>query len=310
MTRSMNKNTTKRNKKADDAKLAKGAAKIQKAQKEKTAKRVKKKPETAPPLEPVVIPESTRPIQDIIRERVTVLDGHIGLKLADDTPLEESLRILDWTTTMSDHVGFMVGDVLNFGEKKFGEKYKAALIQTGRAYTTLRRYSSVAAQFPPEQRVAKLSFSHHKELVALELQTRNEVLLELKEKAEKGSLPSKEELRIKVQKLTPKKKKTPKKVTSGKKGKTKKVKPEPPPYEPTKEEQSVLDSIEGQLIAVAQGFKQRVTRSDGATTLSDGKPRTAVYVVLECDNKEKKRWLDLLWPLFNAYNTIDRCTGY
>src|SRR5690242_20339907 len=112
--------------KADKAKLDAGAAKIHKAKKE--AGNAKAQPNSrnskkvtrvaASPMEPVVIPESTRPIQDIIRERVTVLDGHIGLKLADNTPIEESLRILDWTTSLSKHVGFMIGDVLNFSEAK------------------------------------------------------------------------------------------------------------------------------------------------------------------------------------------------
>src|SRR5262249_35971098 len=99
----------KKSKKADNAKLAKGAAKIKKAQKEA------KKAEEKPAPEPVEIPESTRPLEEIVRDRVTVLPGNIGLKLADDTPIEESLRILDWTTALSDHVGFMIGDVLNFG---------------------------------------------------------------------------------------------------------------------------------------------------------------------------------------------------
>src|SRR5437660_4379553 len=106
--------------KKDKAKLAAGAVEIRKAQKL-----------VAMPS-PVVIPESTRPIKEILRERVKILPGHIGIKLADDTPIEESLRVLDWTTTLADHVGFMIGDVLNFGEAKWGEKYTQALAQTGR----------------------------------------------------------------------------------------------------------------------------------------------------------------------------------
>ena len=82
-----------------------------------------KKASKAGKPESIVIPESTRPIQDIIRDRVTVLPGHIGLEIADNTPIEESLLILDWTMQMSDHVGFMIGDVLNFSEKKWGDKY-------------------------------------------------------------------------------------------------------------------------------------------------------------------------------------------
>jgi hypothetical protein len=64
----------------------------------------------------VVIPKVTRPIQEILKDRVIVLDGHIGLKLADDTPIEENFAVLDHVTGMSDHVGFMIGDVLLAGE--------------------------------------------------------------------------------------------------------------------------------------------------------------------------------------------------
>ena len=92
---------------ADRAKLGAGANEIRQAQKEM------KKASKAGKPESIVIPESTRPIQDIIRDRVTVLPGHIGLEIADNTPIEESLLILDWTMQMSDHVGFMIGDVLN-----------------------------------------------------------------------------------------------------------------------------------------------------------------------------------------------------
>jgi len=112
--------------KSDKAKLAKGAEAIHKAEKQAKDEEAKLAPLVA-------IPESTRPIQDIIADRVTVLPGNIGLKLADNTPIEESLRILDWTTQMPDHVGFMIGDVLNFGQHKFGHKYTVALNQTGRA---------------------------------------------------------------------------------------------------------------------------------------------------------------------------------
>jgi hypothetical protein len=98
------------------------------------------------------IPESTRPIQDIVRDHVTVLPNHIGLKLADNTPIEESLRILDWATTLSEQCGFMVGDVANFGQTKWGEKYTEALNQTGRASDILRYCASMSAVIPQDQR--------------------------------------------------------------------------------------------------------------------------------------------------------------
>jgi hypothetical protein len=119
-------------------------------------------------------------------------------------------------------------------------------------------------------------------------------LTELDEQAEKGLLPTKEELRVKIQKLTPRKEKAPKKVTSGKGKKAKKAKPELPPYEPPPDEQSKMDSVEDGLVALAKEIKE-----------------TGVFkIVAQCDKGEKKRWLDLLLPLATFYNDLDRITGY
>lgn len=271
--------------KSDKAKLAAGAEEIRKAQKQA---------KTEAPPEPVVIPESTRPIQEIINERVTVLPGHIGLKLADATPIEESLRILDWTTTLSDHVGFMIGDVLNFGSSKWGDKYKAALNQTGRAQSTLWGYSEAARRIPAEDRVASLTFTHHREILRIGNDEKiKTVLKKVGEQADKGVAPTIKELRIKVQKLTPRKKKAPKKVTSGK-GKKGKQKPEPPPYEPSADEQSKMDVAEAAL-----GEANEAIKSGGV-----------FKIVGKCDNKEKRRWLSMIEPLVTMYNNLDKITGY
>ncbi|SRR6266478_42093 len=272
------------------AKLAAGAAKIRKLEK---AKKGGKKADP-PKVEPVVIPESTRPIEEIIKERVTVLPGSIGLKIADNTPIEESLRVLDWTTTLSNHVGFMIGDVLNFGMAKFGEKYKAALNQTGRAYSTLAGYAETARRIPASNRMAALTFTHHREILRIGNDEKiATVLREVGAQAEKGNAPTTKELRNKVQKLTPRKKKAPKKATSGK-GKKGKSKPEAPPYEPNAEEQSKLDAGEDALSAASDAIK-----SGGV-----------FKIAAKLDNKEKRRWLALAEPIVVFYNALDRVTGY
>ena len=87
-----------------DAALAEGAKKIVKAKKSKAKA---EKPVEAQPLVQVEIPELTRPKEDIVRDRVQILPGSVGLKIADETPLEEVLVVLDWATQLNDHVGFM-----------------------------------------------------------------------------------------------------------------------------------------------------------------------------------------------------------
>jgi hypothetical protein len=282
------------------AKKAKKAAKNGKAKKSKAAspeelkaleEQAKKDAES---LVPVEIDQVSRDIRDIVADRVTVLPGSIGLKLSDQTTIGESLAILDYTKQMSDHVGFMIGDVLNFGKKQWGEKYNQAIIQTGRKYDTLKHYAWVASNIPPEKRQAALTFTHHEEILRIgDAEKVEEVLKDVGKKAADGEAPTTKEIRFKVQKLTPRKKKKSKRVTSGKSKKVKKVK-ELPPYQPTADEQSKLDEAEEALSAAAQSIKE-------------GK---IFQIVAKLDNKEKKRWAEMAMPIVNFYNSVDRVTGY
>ncbi len=271
-------------KKSAKSKLSAGADEIKKAQ----AELAKAKPE------PVVLAPLTQSVQEILRDRVTILDGSIGLELSPDTTIEESLAVLDWTTQLNAHSGFMIGDVLNFGNTKFGEKYTVALNQTNRALSTLKGYAEAARRIPADKRVASLSFTHHREILRLPDDKMDAVLTEVGKKADKGEAPSTKELRFKIQKLTPKKKKTPKKATSGKGAKKGKDKPAPPPYVPDADEQSKLDSAEEQLTTAAESIKES----------------KLFTIVGKLDNKEKTRWLKMVEPIVVFYNAVDRVTGY
>jgi hypothetical protein len=240
-------------------------------------------------LEHVTIIESKRPLEEILKDRVEILPNHLGLKLAEDTPLEENLRILDWTTTLSNHVGFMIGDVLNFGKHKFGEMYTVALNQTGRALSTLKGYAEAARRIPPEKRVASLSFTLHREILRLPDEKVESVLKQVGAKADKGEAPTTSELRAKLKELAPRK---PKRAVSGK-AKPRKGRPELPVYEPTPDEQQRLDDAE---LAI----------DEAAETLKSGK----VFAVLaRLSNKDKKRWLDKLHGFVVFYNNLDKATG-
>jgi len=285
------KAAAKNGKKSAKAKLDAGAKAIRDAIRDAE----KKAKTTEAPPEPVELAKLTRSLDEIVQDRVTLLPDNIGIKLSDQTTIEESLAILDWTTQMSDHVGFMIGDVLNHGQTKFGQKYTVALNQTGRAVSTLWGYAEAARRIPAEKRKAALTFTHHREILRLPDEKMDAVLNEVSAQAEKGERPTVQELRFKIQKLTPKKRKTHKKVTSGKgkKGK-KKDKPEPPPYQPSDEEQSKLDAGEETIQAAAEAIK-----SSGL-----------FKIVGKLDNKEKKRWLDMTHPIVVFYNAVDGVTGY
>ncbi len=260
-----NKTKAKKGNKAKaNEKLAKGAAAIKKAK------------AAAEKNKPLDIKESTRSINDILADRVTVLPGSVGVILDKKTPLEESLRLLDYFGTFSDHVGFMIGDVLNFGNHAYGEKYQRALNQTGRAYSTLAGYAEAARRIPAKERIAALSYTHHRELLRLgDAGKITSMLKTLGADAKKGKVMPVSELRDKVKKLAPRKK--------AKKSKNGADKPEEPAYTPTAEEQAAIDSGEEALKAI------------------DIEP---LKVLAKCDDATKDKWAKLLTPWANLCDAL------
>ena len=61
-----------------------------------------------------------------------------------------------------------IGDWLNFGERRYGEKYAQAIDVTGYDYATLNGLRWVAERVEVVRRRTNLSWSHHKEVAALE----------------------------------------------------------------------------------------------------------------------------------------------
>ena len=64
-------------------------------------------------------------------------------------------------------VMWWMGDLLNFAQGRWGEKYTQALESTDYEYDTLARASYMASRFPPDRRREGLSFSHHREVADL-----------------------------------------------------------------------------------------------------------------------------------------------
>ena len=75
-----------------------------------------------------------------------------------------------------------LGDWLNFGEAKWGEKYAQALNEKRASYQTLRNVSSVCRAYAPSERVADVSFSHHALVSGWETDTRADALIMFAEK--------------------------------------------------------------------------------------------------------------------------------
>ena len=58
-------------------------------------------------------------------------------------------------------LGLMIGDWINYAERKWGEKYNEAIACTGLEYETLRNYAYVAARVQLSARADNLTFRHH-----------------------------------------------------------------------------------------------------------------------------------------------------
>jgi hypothetical protein len=141
----------------DKGRLAAGAAEIRKAE----ANLLDEKPFTNSELKPV------RDIKEVLHDRVKILDGHLGVKLSPQTTPAENLQILDYVVQMGDHVQFMIGDVINDGDWRWGRKYMDVLNRTGRSGGNLRNIASIARRIPIRCRKVELSFSAHRPLAIL-----------------------------------------------------------------------------------------------------------------------------------------------
>jgi hypothetical protein len=87
---------------------------------------------------------------------------------------QDGLTITEWITqgrrlgAIGRSVAWWIGDWVNFGNQKFGEKYSRAARITGYDVQSLMNMAYVASRFSGERRREQLSWSHHAELAGLE----------------------------------------------------------------------------------------------------------------------------------------------
>lgn len=92
----------------------------------------------------------------------------VGLEIAENTPFEDWLKIGEALQKANTAVQWWIGDWLNFGERKYGEKYSQAIEETPYAYETLRKFANVAKKVEMGVRTPNLSFDHHLRIAYLE----------------------------------------------------------------------------------------------------------------------------------------------
>jgi hypothetical protein len=91
----------------------------------------------------------------------------VSLVIPDDTTYEEWEEIGKQLRHMEGAIQWAVGDWLNFGERKYGEKYAQAVEITGYVYNALVSQKWVSGRFELTRRRVNLSWSHHVEVARL-----------------------------------------------------------------------------------------------------------------------------------------------
>lgn len=103
-----------------------------------------------------------------IAEPGTIILGTDGLRCEGVPTLAEFERIGLMLQQAHQMLSFWVGDWFNAGEAYHGEAFAQLLDHTALDPATVTQYAWVARQVPHDRRTTALSFSHHREVAALD----------------------------------------------------------------------------------------------------------------------------------------------
>lgn len=90
-----------------------------------------------------------------------------GIQFNEDLSFEEWDSLGQKLAPLGRSIGFVIGDWINYGEGRYGQKYDEALTRTGLTYQTLRDFSYVARKIEMSLRNDNLDFSQHRVVAKL-----------------------------------------------------------------------------------------------------------------------------------------------
>lgn len=91
-----------------------------------------------------------------------------SITLPDDTPYPKVEALFHYFGAVSHALRWYIGDLINWGEGRYGDKVYQAADATGLAEGTLQNYASVCGRVAPERRREGLSFAIHQTVAYLE----------------------------------------------------------------------------------------------------------------------------------------------
>ena len=109
-----------------------------------------------------------------------------GIQFNEDLSFDEWDALGQKLAPVGKSIGFIIGDWINYGEGRYGEKYDDALGRTGLAYQTLMNYSYVARKVEISLRKENLDLHHHLVVAKLKTSEEKEFWLDMAQKHKLG----------------------------------------------------------------------------------------------------------------------------
>jgi hypothetical protein len=111
-----------------------------------------------------------------------ILTTRVGLKIPPIVSFDAWERLGVQISRIADSSAWCLGDWLVYGQQEYADRYRRAIEVAGLDYQTLRNYAWVARRFELWRRRDKLSFQHHAEVAALDIE-RQDYFLDRAEQA-------------------------------------------------------------------------------------------------------------------------------
>ncbi len=108
-----------------------------------------------------------RPGRSIVSKASQVATSSIACELSDSLDLEGWVRLGMRLGAIGRGSAWWIGDWVNYGNARFGEKYSRAARVTGYDVQSLMNMALVSSKFEISRRREKLSWSHHAEVASL-----------------------------------------------------------------------------------------------------------------------------------------------
>jgi hypothetical protein len=114
-----------------------------------------------------------------LTDSVTI--SETGLAVIRDLSFDQWSSLMGTLSRMDTAFQFALGDALNYGSTKYGERYSQAIEMTGQSYQSLANYAWVSKAVPIDRRVAGLSWTHHRVVARLDPEEQTRLLKIAKE---------------------------------------------------------------------------------------------------------------------------------